>query len=95
MLATIVVVIILAVLVILDIRYIVGEKKINLLKAIDRYLLEKKTPNTPIMKDNLENLKLMKGALRYKNCSLAHFKKILDSEQQFGAVCIYFNDKRI
>jgi len=72
---------------------IVGDKKINLLTAINIYLNEKKTPNTPIMKDNLENLKLMKDASRYKDCYLGNFKKILDDRQQFAAICIYSDNK--
>ena len=72
---------------------IVGDSKVNLITAIDIYLDKKRTLSSPFMKDNLENLKIMKDSLRYKDCYLGNFKRIIDDRQQFGAICIYFDNK--
>ena len=72
---------------------IVKDTKVNLIDAVNKLLDKKKVMHTPFMKDNLENLKIIKDSKRYRECYLGNFKSIIDNRQQFGAICIYFEDK--
>lgn len=39
---------------------------------------------------NVDNLKVMKDSLRYKDCLLSYYRNEVDDEKQFGALCIHF-----
>lgn len=43
----------------------------------------------------IEHLKQMQNSIRYKDCMLANFKLILNKEEQFGAICIYFEPQKV
>ena len=70
-------------------------KKITLKEAGERYLKEKKDRLSPFMQSNIDNLKEMIGSRRYSNIYLSNYRSIIDKEKQFGALCIYFEPKKV
>lgn len=48
---------------------------------------------TTFNKSNIENLRNIMNSKRYKDIELANYVKYVDKEKQFGAICIYFDDK--
>lgn len=57
-------------------------------KPKDKYL-------SVFVQNNIENLKNIITGKRYKNIRLAHYKKYVDKEKQFGAICIYFEKEKV
>lgn len=77
-------------------KNIVTSKKINLIEAISLYLNKrKKDDDTNLKRGILENINIIKNSLRYANCYLSDYIKIVNKSQQFGALCIYINSKTL
>lgn len=57
-------------------------------KFKDKYL-------SSFAQNNIENLRGIINSRRYKNIKLSHYKKVIDKEKQFGAICIYFEEEKV
>lgn len=67
--------------------------KICLRDAFDMYLKSKNVYLSSFMKSNIQNLKDIYTSKRYKDIYLSNYREYVDSEKQFGAIKIYFDNK--
>lgn len=65
-----------------------GKLYFQINKIKDKYL-------SIFAQNNIENLKNIMTSKRYKNIKLAYYKKYVDKEKQFGALCIYFEEEKV
>ncbi len=73
-----------------------NEQKISLQEAGNKLIeKEKSKKHSKFLQNILDHLKEMKDGERYKNCELANFVQILNQKEQFGAICIYFEPKKV
>lgn len=73
-------------------------KKITLQEASEKFLKREKGKSKKkfrFIRSIIENLKEIKDSKRYKDCYLAHFQNNVDTERQFGAICIYFEPHKV
>ncbi len=72
-----------------------NNNKITLEEAGKRYLNENKDRLSAFMQSNVSNLKEMIESKRYSNIYLGNYESIIDKEKQFGALCIYFEPRKV
>lgn len=78
---------------------IINEDKVSLYKAIEQLLIKmtnqelKKEPF--FVKGIIENIKIILNGARYQKVMLGNFINIVDQEKQFGALCIYFEPRKV
>lgn len=75
----------------------VDRNQVSLGTAIEQYLSLEHTVdlNQEFFDSIIYNLKEIKDSLRYKDCKLSYYRKVIDSKKQFGALCIHFSHRTV
>ena len=72
-----------------------GPQKVTLKEAGMKYLEVNNKYLSNFMKSNISNLKDMLTGKRYQNIYLSNFREYVDTEKQFGALCIHFVKEKV
>lgn len=72
-----------------------GSQKVTLKEAGMKYLEVNNKYLSNFMKSNISNLKDMLTGKRYQNIYLSNFREYVDTEKQFGALCIHFVKEKV
>ena len=73
-----------------------NDEKISLQEAGNKFIEDNKDKKfSKFLQNIIEHLNEMKDGSRYENCYFSNFKMILNDEEQFGAICIFYEPQKV